>query len=374
MNILIAPNSFKNNLNSFQIAAIIKQAFQSVNQHYKIEIQPLADGGDGTLDVLSKNFEGKSIKKNVLNPIGKAVESRYFLCDNKCAIIELAEASGLKLLQKSELNPNIATTYGTGELIKDAIDNGAKKIIVGIGGSATIDGGIGASIALGVKYLGMNGEVLNELNDILDFCSVIDYANVKMKDIEFLILSDVKNPMFGKNGGIKIYGKQKGATSNLIAKRELQTDRFIRILEQQSNKTVRNDEYLGASGGFPVVFKALFNAKILNGAHYILKTIKLEEKIKIADIIITAEGRYDSQTIEGKLPFAVAELAKKYNKPVILITGQTEYWNNDYFDGIFPIINKPNTIENLLLESEKLIYHTSRQLALLISKINAKNE
>jgi glycerate 2-kinase len=374
MQILITPNSFKNSLSAIQITHIIEQAFESANKEFKIIKQALADGGDGTLEILSGNLDGTIRKINVSNPLNVKIESRYFITNDKIAIIELAEASGLKLLKENELNPSVASTYGTGELIQDAINNGAKKIIIGVGGSATIDAGIGAALALNVHFLDKNCKRLNDINDILDFATKISVDHLAWKnEIQFDILCDVKNPVFGANGGINVYGPQKGANQNFISNRESQFERFINVLIEQNEFNFKNDTYLGASGGFPLVFKALFKTNIHNGAEYIFDFLNIEEKIIKSDIIVTAEGKFDHQSIEGKVPVALAKLAKKHNKPIILITGQTDFWENSLFDGIFPIVNQPNTIQNLLLESEKLVYETARQVALLISKINAKN-
>lgn len=372
MNILIAPNSFKNNLPAWQICNIIEKAFQAVSNTFKIEKLPLADGGDGTLQVLTSGLSGKYIKKETINADAEKRIATYFLSNQNVAYIELAEASGLKSIMN--LNPETATTYGTGELIADAISKGAKKIILGIGGSATIDAGVGAAMALGIKFLGINGKPLYELNDILDFCTDIDDSNAAaVRKIEMDILCDVKNPAFGKEGGIKVYGSQKGGTPKFLNKREAQIKRFDKMLQLFLDKKWKDNEFLGASGGFPVTFQALFNTKLFAGAEYIFNYTNLEEKIKLADVIITAEGQYDKQTLNGKLPFEVAKRAKKHKKPIVLLTGQTSFWDNTYFDAIFPVVNKPGNLDNLLLESEKLLFETSRQVALFIHKISSKN-
>lgn len=374
MKILIAPNSFKGSLSAFQISAIIEQAFLAADKNFSITKHELADGGDGTLEVLSKNKNGSFQELQTHNTLGDLIKSRYFLTESKTAIIELAKASGIKLLKNQDLDPLIANTYGTGELISDAIKNGAKKIILGIGGSATIDAGIGAALALDVHFFDMHRNKLTEVNEILEQTNSISTDHIYWKnDIPIEILCDVKNAVFGKDGGIKVYGPQKGADAGLISKRENQFRNYLKQLELSIGKDFKDQEYFGASGGFPITFKALFTTKLHHGAQYILNELDIEEKVKNSDVIITTEGRYDKSTLSGKVPFVLAKTAKKYQKPIFMLTGQTNFWDNNWFDGIFPIVSEVNSLENVLLNSEKLLFETSKQLALVISKITSKN-
>lgn len=375
MNIVVAPNSFKGSLNAIEITDLIEEAFVSVNKDFRISKFPIADGGDFTLDIIIYYAGGTIEEVKSKDPFGRTVNARIGWIDQNIAIIELAETSGLRLLKEEEKDPFVASTFGTGELIKLAISKGAKKIILGIGGSATIDAGVGILKAFDVSFYDAGNNELTKVQEILSKLKKVDYSNLSnlVKDIDFTILCDVENPAIGINGAVKVFGRQKGAKENELDNLDSNIENYCKFLEKEFKCKLSDEKYMGASGGVPLSMKTFFNAKIIKGIDYISSLSNLDKYIKNSDLVITSEGRYDAQTLHGKAPFGIAEIAKKYNKPVILITGQTECFDNTIFDAIFPIVSKPDTLDNILMNSKDLLYYTAKQIAALITKTR-KNE
>jgi len=323
MKIVVAPDSFKGSLIAIEVSDAIEKGIKEVFPEAEIVKIPMADGGDGTVQCLVNATGGEILKEKVVGPLRDEVLASYgILGDKKTAVIEMAEASGLTLVPENKRNPLITTTYGTGQLIKAALDHGCRKMIIGIGGSATNDGGAGMVQALGVRLLdkqakeiGFGGAELLNIHhiDIVQMDSRID-------KLEILVASDVKNPLCGPTGATRIYGPQKGATEEMMIILEKSLSHFAEIIKKDLNKDIKNIPGVGAAGGLGAALMAFLDAKLKPGIEIIIKAVKLEEIVKDADLVITGEGKIDSQTIYGKVPVGVAKIAKKYHVPIVSIS------------------------------------------------------
>lgn len=322
MKIVIAPDSFKGSLTAVEISDAIEQGIREIFPDAKVIKIPMADGGDGTVECLVNATGGEILKEKVRGPLGDEVLASYgILGDKKTAVIEMAEASGLTLVPENKRNPLITTTYGTGQLIKAALDRGCRKMIIGIGGSATNDGGAGMVQALGVKLLDREGREIGfgggELKKI--FQIDIKLLDNRLPETKVLIASDVSNPLCGPQGASKIYGPQKGATHEMVEELDESLAYFAQTIKRDLNKDVKDIPGAGAAGGLGASLMAFLEAELRPGIEIIIEIVKLEQVIKDADLVITGEGKIDSQTIYGKAPIGVAKIAKKYNVPVIAV-------------------------------------------------------
>ncbi|WP_373598972.1 glycerate kinase family protein [Paraclostridium bifermentans] len=355
MKVVIAIDSLKGSLTSIEAATAIKQGILNVDGNIDIEIKPLADGGEGTVEALVEGMNGEIKTISVTGPILEKVDATYgILKDTNTAIIEMAQASGLPLVPQDLRNPLNTTTYGVGEIIKEAIKKGCRNFIVGIGGSATNDCGIGMLQALGFEFynkenklVGLGGKELNEIKYIK--------TNNRLKELDeckFRIACDVNNPLYGENGAAYIYGPQKGATEEIVKELDEGLRNFAKVVKSDLNKDIANVEGVGAAGGLGFGFLGFLNAKLESGIKIILDEIKLEESVKNADIVITGEGRLDNQTAMGKAPIGVAKLAKKHNAKVIAIAGCTTEdaveCNKEGIDAYFSIVNSTMSIEEAM--------------------------
>jgi len=322
MKIVIAPDSFKGSLTNIEVAGAIELGIKEVFPEAEIIKIPMADGGEGTVQCLVNATSGKVLQEEVINPLGKKISASYgILGDRNTAVIEMAEASGITLISSEERNPLITTTYGTGQLIKSALNKGCSKMIIGIGGSATNDGGAGMVQALGVRLLdrqdkeiGFGGAELMNIHHI-----DISQMDQRISKLEILVASDVKNPLCGPSGATRIYGPQKGATEEMMVVLEEALEHFERIIDETLHKDVKNIPGAGAAGGLGAGLMAFLDAKLKPGIEIIVEAVKLEKAVKDADLVITGEGKIDSQTIYGKVPVGVAKIAKKYDIPVMAI-------------------------------------------------------
>jgi glycerate kinase len=372
MNILVAPNSMKGSLSAYQFAGLIEKAFNdAVPAFFNIRKLPVADGGDDTANVLIKALDLGTQTAAVTDPLGRPIRAAYGY-SNGLAVIEMASASGMNLLASDELNPMKTSSYGTGMLILDAIRRGAKKIIVGIGGSATVDGGMGMLEALGIQFLDScqlpltgNGENLGKIHQIITSNLLIH------NDIEIIVISDVDNLLLGTEGAARVFGPQKGATPQMVELLESNMSHYAGVIKKCIAKDVTGLKGGGAAGGISVAFSAFLNAKIVAGADYILDVISIDESIQWADLVITGEGTIDGQTLMNKAPYAVAMRARKFGKPVIGLAGSVSLTNSKLFDGLFSIINKPMRLDEAIENVADLTYRSSVELALLISKLSA---
>lgn len=322
MKIVIAPDSFKGSLTAVEVSDAIGQGVREIFPEAEIVKIPMADGGDGTVQCLVNATGGEILRKKVTGPLGDEVLASYgILGDKKTAVIEMAEASGLTLVPENKRNPLITTTYGTGQLIKAGLDRGCRKMIIGIGGSATNDGGAGMVQALGVKLLDKDEEEIGfgggELKNITRVD--INYMDERLSNTKVLVASDVSNPLCGPKGATKVYGPQKGATPEVIKELDESLAYFAEIIKRDLNKDVKDIPGAGAAGGLGASLMAFLDAELRPGIDIVIEIVKLEQAIKDADLVITGEGKIDSQTIYGKAPIGVAKIAKKYNIPVIAV-------------------------------------------------------
>ncbi len=373
MKIVIAPDSFKGNLSALEVANLIEKGTRRVYPKAKIVKVPMADGGEGTVRSLVDATKGRIIKREVTGPLGKKVKASYgILGDNKTAVIEMASASGLPLVPKSKRNPLLTTTYGTGELIKAALDRGCRKIIVGIGGSATVDGGAGMAQALEARLLDRKGGEIGFGGGALGNLERIDISKLdkRIRKTKVLVASDVDNPLTGPKGAAKVYAPQKGATPSMVKKLEENLKKYALIIKRDLKKDIKDIPGTGAAGGLGAGLIAFLDAKIRLGVDIVIQTVGLEKHLKDTDLVITGEGKMDSQTIYGKTPIGVAKLAKRYNIPVVAIVGETgEDVEVVYEHGIDKIMTTtlyPMTRAQAIKKSSQLIPDASEQLMRLI--------
>lgn len=372
MKIIIAPDSFKESLSAEQVAQTIKKGFQSVFSDATILNVPMADGGEGTVQSLVDATNGSLINVNVSGPLQEEVKAFFgLLGDGETAVLEMAAASGLHLVPTELRNPFITTTIGTGELIKKALDFGAKRIIIGIGGSATNDGGAGMAHALGVKFRNKNGEEFFPYAHLLNEIDVIDatFMDERLKNTVIEVACDVTNPLTGVNGASFVYGQQKGATESQIEVLDQNLKHYGVKIHQYLMKNVATIPGSGAAGGLGAGLMAFLDAKVTKGIDVVIDLTKLEEKIKDADLVITGEGQINEQTPFGKTPVGVAMLAKKYNVPVIAIAGSyVKGYDKVYecgIDAVFGSVPTAMTLEDVFQNAEEHLLETSINVARL---------
>ncbi|OCL26586.1 glycerate kinase [Orenia metallireducens] len=322
--ILVAPDSFKGNLTALEVADNIEKGILSVLPEVEVIKVPMADGGEGTVQSLVDATKGKLIYKEVTGPIGEAVQAQFgILGDGKRAVIEMATASGLPLVPLDKRDPTKTTTYGTGELIKAALDQGVEELIIGIGGSATNDGGVGMAQALGISFLDKDGNEVGFGGGELAKIESIDLSGFdsRVNEIDIKVACDVTNPLYGPNGAAYIYGPQKGANSKMVKELDNNLRHFAAIVARELNKNVQNISGAGAAGGLGAGLVAFLGAQLKSGIEIVLEANNFVDKLAGVDLVITGEGQLDNQTVNGKTPIGVARVAKKYNIPVIAIAG-----------------------------------------------------
>jgi glycerate kinase len=334
MTILIAPDKFKGSLSAQEVCDIISDEFRS-NGSLQVVALPLADGGEGTCELLTTFSGGTMSRIQVRDPLARTIQSQYGTSnDGRIAFLEMATASGLQLLKKEERNPLLTTTLGTGDLIRHALDRGIDQIIMGVGGSATTDGGMGMAEALGVIFYDHSGNKLTSNGHNLARIHSFDSSSVhpRLAQVNFTIFCDVDNPLHGPNGAAYVFSPQKGADEQMVKELDAGLKHYQKILEK--NDAIRVIRAIpsitvdfpgaGAGGGLPASLKAFASIKIRRGMDFIAEFTSLEEKIRGADYVITGEGKVDSQTLSGKVVKGVADLAKKHSKPLIVIAGKNE--------------------------------------------------
>ncbi len=374
MHILIAPNAFKNSLDAIQVAAAIEQGLKLSRLECTTECFPIADGGDGTGSLIIESCKGKIIKKEVHDPLGRKIKSSFCLIDNgRTAVIEMADASGLRLLNQNDLNPLKASSYGTGELIKFALDRGVNRIIIAMGGSATVDGGCGILSALGIKFLDDAGNRLLAVPEDLINMAKVDTSELdhRIFDCEVVILCDVNNMLLGPGGAANVFGPQKGATIEDVPVLENFLKNFAEISLKQSGKNMAEIKYGGAAGGATAGLYTWLNAKLVNGIDYFLSLTQFEEALKRSDLVITGEGSIDRQTLQGKGPYGVAVKAKEKGIPVIGLAGKIPLEQDDdlnqYFDALFSINNEPMDIETAMNNTKENLVRMAISIGNLVA-------
>lgn len=373
MKVVICPDSFKESATALEASQAAQKGFQRVFVDASFELIPLADGGEGTSEVLTNSLNGKFMEVSVSDPLNNKINAKYgFINDQKLGIIEVAEAIGLHLIKPEQRNPMITTSYGVGELINDAIKNKANKILIGIGGSSTNDCGVGMLSALGAKFYDKNNLEIKVEGYILDKIESINIDNVlnKLQGVKLEIACDVKNPLFGEDGASKVYAKQKGATPEMIDILEEGVKNFHRVVKKDLGVDL-NVESSGASGALGAAF-ILLNSNLVPGIDLVLKYTNFKEKIKNADLIITGEGAIDHQTAFGKTISQVSKHGKDNNIPVIVLAGRVaDDLDNLYEIGvtaIFGIVDGAKSLDQALKDGIKSIEKTSFNIAKLIER------
>lgn len=349
MKIVVAIDSFKGSLTSLQAGNAAAEGIARVYPDMQAEIFPIADGGEGTVIALTTALGGQLQTVQALDPLGRTIFCEYGIV-GETAVIEMSCAAGITLLTAEERNPLNTTTYGVGQVIADAISNGCRDFIVGIGGSATNDGGIGMLQALGFGILDQNGQQVPMGGAGLEKIASITAENAlrSLKDCSFRIACDVTNPLCGETGCSAIYGPQKGATPEIVAKMDSWLGSYADKVKAVFPNSDKNTPGAGAAGGIGFAFFSFLGGKPYSGIDLILGELRIEDKIKDADLVITGEGRLDAQTVMGKAPIGIARIAKKYHKPVIAFSGcvtpQTGVCNDHGIDAFFPIIKGACTL------------------------------
>ncbi|MCA1758452.1 MAG: glycerate kinase [Bacteroidales bacterium] len=370
LNILVAPNSMKGSLNAFDFADLVEKAFLNVSSDFSIRKVPVADGGDFTGEVLSRALNAEVVEIKVNDPLGRKVKSKYAK-SGKTAIIEMADASGIKLLATNELNPLKTSSYGTGQLIMEALNSGCTEIFLGVGGSATVDGGIGMLEALGFQFLNEKGLELKGNGESLEYVAEIRKPQLP-SNITVKVVCDVDNPLLGQNGAASVFGPQKGATPQMVIQLEKGLANWAGILENESGKELVNLKGAGAAGGIALPLVAFFHAEIVPGASFVLSQLNFEKQVEWADLVITGEGKLDSQTLHNKAPKAVADAARKAGKPVIAIGGSVQKDISGVFNGIFSITPGPVSLEKSMQHSAEMVFDFSFELAKLIHSVHGR--
>jgi len=326
MTVLIAPDKFKGSLSAQEVCDAIREGLISADRSLNIITLPLADGGEGTCELLTSYNGGSLINLRVRDPLFRDIDSGYGISkDGQIAFLEMAKASGLQLLKKEEGNPLITSTVGTGDLIRHALDRGVEHIIMGIGGSATNDGGIGMAEALGVIFYSASGEKLKPIGQNLKHIHTMDVEGIHpgLRRVKFTIFCDVDNPLHGPHGAAFVFSPQKGADARMVRELDEGLRHYEKVLEKTVNRKV-NFPGAGAGGGLPASIKALADITVRPGMDFIIEFTKLEEQVRDADVIITGEGKIDEQTLSGKVVKGIADLSGKYNKALYIIAGKNE--------------------------------------------------
>mgnify|MGYP000868974113 FL=1 len=372
MKILICPDSFKGSLSAKEVANTICLAMSKILPDAIFITSPMADGGEGTVDALLSGIGGKKYTVSVLDPLGRKINAEYAILSDGTGVMEMACASGLPLLKTHEKNPLVTSTYGTGQMILEMVKKKVKHILVGVGGSATVDGGMGMAKALGVKFYSKSGKELKEGGGFLGRLAKIDVSGINQDVLKtkITVLCDVNNPLTGQYGASRIFGPQKGATEQMVELLDSNLHHYATIIKKQLKKDVEFIPGAGAAGGLAAGLYAFLNAYLVEGAKYIAEKLNLEKHIKESDVIITGEGKIDSQVKFGKTILPVIETAKKYQKPVIALCGQkardTEFLRNAGLTATFPIVPGPVLLEEAMKNAKAYLQDTAREIACLI--------
>lgn len=374
-NILIAPNAFKHSLPAVEVADALKKGLLKSQLKCRLKTFPIGDGGDGTAQLLLRHFAGKTINKTVFGPLGNPIKTSFSLIHGgKTAVIEMAGASGLQLLNSKELQPMETNSKGTGELIKAALDHKVEKIIIGMGGSATIDGGCGILSALGIRFTNSAGKSLTPTPKGLAGLDKIDSnaLDSRLQNCELVVMCDVNNKLLGKNGAAAIFGPQKGASPKEVQ----ELDSFLRKLKTKTHQVTGKDisviPYGGTAGGAAAGVHAFINAKLVSGITYFLHLTHFENTLKNMDYLLTGEGRIDAQTPEGKGPAGVAQIAKKHSIPCIAIAGQVPLSPSSQltalFDSLVPINHEASSLKKACFQTENNLIRTGKMIGDLLNQ------
>lgn len=376
MKFVLAPDSFKESMSAKTAAFAMKKGIMKVFPEAECVIVPMADGGEGTLESLVSATEGEIIKTDVIGPLGKKVTAEYgLLGDSETAVIEMASASGLQLIKPEDRNPLHTTSYGTGQLIKHALDKGVNRILIGIGGSATNDGGVGMLQALGVSFKDKDGEELPFGGGALKHLHTIDTSGLdeRIHNVQIDVACDVNNPLIGPTGASAIFGPQKGATRDMVTILDHNLTHYAKVIKEQLGEDIAFVAGAGAAGGMGAGLLAFLSARLKKGIDLVIEYTRLEEYVKDADFVFTGEGSIDGQTLYGKTPYGVATVAKKYSVPVIAFAGKI---GNDIdalyengFNAIVGILKEVTSLKESLESGESNLAFATENVCRIL-KIN----
>jgi glycerate kinase len=381
MKFVLAPDSFKESMTSKKAALAMEVGIRKVFPHAECIIVPMADGGEGTVDSLVSFANGKMIQTEVTGPLGDKVMTEYGLLDDgKTAVIEMASASGLHLVKMEDRNPLKTTTFGTGELIKHALDMGVTRILMGIGGSATNDGGVGMLQALGVSFKDQFGQELAFGGGSLNILHTIDIEGLdeRINQVKIDVACDVINPLTGLKGASHIFGPQKGANPAMVETLDQNLMHYAEKIKQQVGKVIDDTEGAGSAGGLGAGLMAFLNAELKKGIELVIEYTQLEERVIGADYVFTGEGSIDGQTLFGKTPYGVAITAKKHSVPVIGFAGKigdgVELLYDNGFTAIVGIIKGVTCIEEALVNGEENLAFAAENVCRLLNLVSTTNE
>jgi glycerate kinase len=373
MKIVIAPDSYKESLSALEVASAIEAGFREIFPEAEYVKIPVADGGEGTVEAMVAATQGNIVRLTVTGPLGKPVEAFYGLSgDERTAFIEMAAASGLELVPAAQRDPLITTSFGTGELIKDALDRGVDHFIIGIGGSATNDGGSGMMQALGAQLLDEHGKQIAYGGGALSQLARIDIEQLdaRIKQCRFEVACDVSNPLTGDKGASAIFGPQKGATPELVQQLDKALEHYATLIHRDLDIDVLHIDGGGAAGGMGAALHAFCQAELRSGIEIVTEALGLAEQVKDADLVITGEGRIDSQSINGKVPIGVAKVAKQFNKPVIGIAGSLTadvgVVHQHGLDAVFSVLFSICSLDDALANAAQNVRLTARNVAAVI--------
>lgn len=378
MKVVIAPDSFKESLDAEQVAEAIARGFRSVINDIEICSVPVADGGEGTTEALVAATSGTLHSNRVTGPLGESLEAIWGLLGEQTdmpitAVVETASASGLDKISSSQRDALRATTYGTGELILAALDQGVRRVILGLGGSATNDGGMGLLSALGARFLNAQGEQLVAGGAALAQLETIDLTQLdpRLAETEFLVACDVDNPLLGERGASAIFGPQKGATPEQVVQLDAALENLAKVSTRLLGKDMRDVKGAGAAGGLGYALVQFLNARMAPGIDLVLEAVQFNDLLAGADLVITGEGRMDGQSLSGKTPVGVARWAKRQNLPVIALCGSigagAEGVHSVGIDALFTVVPGVCTLEQAMAEAAPNIERTAAQIARTLS-------
>ncbi|WP_414466808.1 glycerate kinase [Klebsiella aerogenes] len=373
MKIVIAPDSYKESLSALDVATAIETGFREIYPYAEYVKVPVADGGEGTVEAMVAATQGHIVQVSVTGPLGEPVNAFYGLSgDMRCAYIEMAAASGLESVPPTRRNPLLTTSWGTGELIRHALDAGVSQIIIGIGGSATNDGGAGMAQALGAKLLSAGQQQIAPGGGALETLARIDLSELdpRLADCRIDVACDVTNPLTGPQGASAVFGPQKGATAAMIERLDRGLQHFAQIIDRDLDIDVLNLEGGGAAGGMGAALYAFCGANLRPGIEIVTDALGLADLVAAADLVITGEGRIDSQTIHGKVPVGVAKVAKRFNVPVIGIAGSLTadvgVVHQHGLDAVFSVLYSVCTLEEALANAAANVRMTARNVAAVL--------
>ena len=363
---VLAPDSFKESMSAKRACEAMERGIRKVLPDAEILHVPMADGGEGTVDALVDGSKGTRVEVVVSGPLSTEKVTTYYglLADQKTAVMEMAKANGIELLAERKRNPLLTSTYGTGEMIKSALEHGVEKIIIGIGGSVTNDGGAGMAQALGVRLLDEAGRELSVGGGALAKLATVDITNVdpRLKNTEIIIASDVTNPLTGPTGASVVFGPQKGATPEMVNELDSNLVHYAEVIKRDLTIDVKNQPGAGAAGGLGAGLLVFTGASLRSGVELVTELTHLEDKISQADYVFTGEGGMDFQTKFGKAPYGVAKAAKKYHKPVFACAGyigeQVEVLYDEGITAIFGILGKSGSLDDALQAGEANLERT----------------